>query len=129
MNATLQKPESRNAPANGGSQRPQFLTPPANIHEDKDGYLLEAEMPGVTKEGLEITVENGELVILGRRRPEEKQGTLVYRESRGFDYRRVFEIDPSIDSNKITARIEQGVLKLHLPKADAVKPRQIQVTD
>ena len=49
------------------------------------------------------------------------------RESRGNDYRRVFEIDPSIDAAKISAKIEQGVLTLHLPKAEAVKPRKIVV--
>jgi HSP20 family protein len=53
----------------------------------------------------------------------------VYRETRGFDYRRAFEIDPSIDTAKITAKIDQGVLTLTLPKAESVKPRKITVTD
>ena len=57
------------------------------------------------------------------------QGTLLYRESRSLDYRRVFEIDSSIDTGKITAKIDQGVLKLHLPKSEAVKPRRIAVTE
>lgn len=128
MNATVTKPETNPATGNGDTQ-PGFLTPPANIREDKDGYVLEAEMPGVNKEGLSVTVENGELVIHGRRRAVEAQGTRVYRESRGADFRRAFELDPSIDASKITAKIDQGVLTLHLPKAEAVKPRQISVTD
>jgi HSP20 family protein len=128
MNATVTKPETQ-AAATNGNERASFLTPPANIREDKDGYVLEAEMPGVNKDGLSVSVENGELVILGRRRAVEAPGTRVYRESRGADYRRVFELDPSIDASKITAKIEQGVLTLHLPKAEAVKPRQIAVTD
>jgi len=57
------------------------------------------------------------------------KGQQVYRESRGWDYRRVFELDPSIDASKVSARIEQGVLKLQLPKAESVKPRKIEVTD
>jgi HSP20 family protein len=55
-------------------------------------------------------------------------GKEVYRESRALDYRRVFELDPSIDSTRITAKIEQGVLRLHLPKAESVKPRKISVS-
>ena len=51
----------------------------------------------------------------------------LHRESRGNDYRRVFEIDPSIDATKISAKIDQGVLTLHLPKTEAVKPRKIVV--
>src|SRR5262249_40602942 len=100
-----------------------------NIVESKDGYLLEAEMPGVGKEDLEITVENGELVIVGRRRSEAGQGQQLHRQSRGLDYRRVFELAPSIDVSKINAHMDQGVLKLQLPKAESVKPRKIQVTD
>ncbi|MEA3208337.1 MAG: hypothetical protein QOE70_1394 [Chthoniobacter sp.] len=128
MNPTLNKTENKPAPGNG-AQRVSYLTPVANIREGKDGYLLEAEMPGVGKDGLEVTVENGELVIFGRRQELPTAGRNVYRESRGLDYRRVFELDPSIDTTKITARMEQGVLKLHLPKAESVKPRKIEVTD
>ena len=126
MNSTLTQPESKK-PAVPGANRVNYLTPPANIREDKDGYVLEAEMPGVAKDGLELTVENGELVIVGRRTAVQPGGKVVYRESRGFDYRRTFELDPSIDTTKISAKLDQGVLTLHLPKTDAVKPRKIAV--
>jgi HSP20 family molecular chaperone IbpA len=126
MNATLSNPQSQASPTNGAS-RVNYLTPLANILETNDGYVLEAEMPGVNKEGLEITVENGELTILGHRATVEAKGREVYRESRAFDYRRTFELDPSIDTAKVTAHIEQGVLTLHLPKAESVKPRKITV--
>jgi HSP20 family protein len=106
-----------------------YVTPVANILETSDGYLLEAEMPGVTKEGIEVTVENGELIIVGRRADKDMPGTALYRESRPLDYRRVFDLDPSIDTGRIAAKMEQGVLKLTLPKAEEVKPRRIQVTD
>jgi len=127
MNATLTKPEIQAAAPNG-SNRVNYLTPLANILETKDGYVLEAEMPGISKDGLELTVENGELTIYGRRATAEPKGREVYRESRGFDYRRSFELDPSIDTANITAKIDQGVLTLHLPKAESVKPRKIAVT-
>jgi len=127
MNQLL-NPEQKATTTNGAS-RVSYLTPLANILETKDGYVLEAEMPGVNKEGLEITVENGQLTIVGRRAGYAAQGQPLYRESRNQDYRRVFEIDSSIDTAKVVAKMEQGVLTLHLPKAESVKPRKIAVTD
>lgn len=126
MNQVLKREEKRDP---GGATRVQYLTPLANIIETKDDYVLEAEMPGVNKEGLEVTVENGQLTIVGHRSGYAGQGPSLYRESREHDYRRVFEIDSSIDTAKVIARIDQGVLTLHLPKSEAVKPRKIAVTD
>jgi len=103
----------------------QFVTPVASVVEDGDAYLLKVEMPGVNKEGLEISVENNELTITGRRELAQIEGTLIHRESRTEDFRRVFELDPSIDTSKISARIDQGFLTLTLPKAEQVKPRKI----
>ncbi len=125
---TLAETNQRQRTGNG-HQRVSYVTPVANILETSDGYLLEAEMPGVTKEGSEVTVENGELIIVGRRADKDMPGTALYRESRPLDYRRVFDLDPSIDTGRIAAKMEQGVLKLTLPKAEEVKPRRIQVTD
>jgi len=106
----------------------RFITPPASVSETSEGYLLELEMPGVNKDGLEISIENNELSIVGRRSNPGIDGTLVHRESRPQNYRRSFEIDPSIDSGKIGARINQGVVTLTLPKAEEVKPRKIAVS-
>jgi HSP20 family protein len=106
----------------------QFVTPVASVVEDGDAYLLKVEMPGVNKEGLEISVENNELTITGRRDLAQIEGTLIHRESRTEDFRRVFELDPSIDTSKISARIDQGFLTLTLPKAEQVKPRKIAVS-
>ncbi len=127
MNATLASPQSQNPTLRNGVQRVSYLTPLANILETEDGYVLEAEMPGVNKDGLEVTVENRELTIIGRRAGAERGGREVYRESPASDYRRTFELDPSIDTTKVTAKMEQGLLTLHLPKAEVVKPRKIAV--
>ncbi|SRR6266487_5459954 len=115
---------------NASQQRSeQFVTPAASVIEDGDAYLLNVEMPGVNKEGLEISVENNnELRIIGRRSLSAIDGTLVHRESRSENFRRMFELDPSIDTSKISARIEQGILTLRLPKAEQVKPRKITVS-
>jgi HSP20 family protein len=121
MNATLQK-EPR-AQVNAST----FVAPEVNIFETKDGFVLEAEMPGVSKEGLEITVEGNEVTIIGRRQAAPLPGEALFRESSTADFRRVFELDPAIDTTKVKARIEQGVLTLELPKSERVKPRKITV--
>jgi HSP20 family protein len=110
------------------SQAEQFLTPAASVREIGDGYTLEIEMPGVKKDGLEISVENNELTIIGRRSLPAVEGTLIHRESRPENFRRMFEIDPSIDADKISAKIDQGLVMLILPKAEHVKPRKITVS-
>src|SRR4051794_18381485 len=99
------------------AERP-VVAPDVNIYETGEGYVLQAEMPGVTKEGLEIMLEGNTLAFTGRRHEEVVPGTALYRESRGTDYRRVFELDPAIDSNKISAEMRQGMLTLTLPKAE-----------
>jgi HSP20 family protein len=109
-------------------QAEQFVTTPASLTEIGDGYTLEIDMPGVKKDGLEISVENNELTIVGRRSLPVVEGTLIHRESRAENFRRVFEIDPSIDANKISAKIDQGLVTLTLPKAEHVKPRKITVS-
>jgi HSP20 family protein len=106
----------------------QFITPPASVTEITDGYMLEIEMPGVEKDGLDIAFENNELTIIGRRSLPAVEGTLIHRESRPENFRRVFELDPSIDADKISAKIDQGLVTLTLPKAEHVKPSKITVS-
>lgn len=108
-------------------QSEQFIAPVASVTENNDGYTLQVEMPGVNKQGLEISVENNELSIIGRRSLPAVEGTLIHRESRSENFRRTFELDPSIETAKIGARIDQGVVTLTLPKAEQVKPRKIAV--
>jgi len=130
MKATLE-PKSAPTAAAQPAARPvrRFITPEVNIFESSDGWTLQAEMPGVSKEGLEVTLEAHELTIVGHKVVEQPAAEPLWRESCHADYRRVFELDPSVDAAKISAHIEQGVLTLHLPKAERVKPRHIQVTE
>jgi HSP20 family protein len=106
-----------------------YVTPEVNIFETKDGYFLEAELPGVSKEGLDVTVEDNQLTLIGRRNDTASREGLVYRESSTAAYRRVFELNPAIDTSRIEAKIEQGLLSLHLPKSERVKPRKVTVND
>jgi len=100
-----------------------------NIFETADGYVLETEMPGVPREGLDISVEANTLTLLGRREPNELQAEALYRESTTADYRRVFELDPVIDTARIEAKLDQGVLTVRLPKSERAKPRKVTVND
>ncbi len=124
MKATMQ---TEQRPAMATQQAREYAAPEVNIFENKEGYVLEAEMPGVNKEGLEITLEGNEITIVGHRKKELPPGNPLFREPALADYRRVFELDPSIDTAKISAKMEQGVLNLTLPKSEQVKPRKIKV--
>ena len=107
-----------------------YVAPEVNIFETPSGYVLEADMPGVAKDGLEISLEGNELTLLGRRQELDlPEVQFLYRESRPADFRRTFELDPAIDTSKISAKMEQGILTVTLPKAERVKPRRIKVGD
>jgi HSP20 family protein len=123
MKSVLQKETNSNANANS----PEYLAPEVDIFETKEGYVLEAEMPGVSKEGLQVTLEGTGMTITGHRAAETPPGQALFRESRAADYRRVFELDPAIDTARISAKMEKGVLTLTLPKSEKVKPRKIAV--
>ena len=106
-----------------------YATPGVNILETAEDYVLQAELPGVNKDGVEITLEGNELTLVGRRQRAESKAPALYRESSIADFRRVFELGRAIDSARIDAKIEQGVLTVRLPKSDRVKPRKISVND
>ncbi len=124
MKGTVQTEPRQTSPA---PVEREYVAPEVDIYETKDGYLLEAEMPGVSKEGLEVTLEGNEITIVGHRQNDGKPGAPLFQERVPADYRRVFELDPAIDTSKITATMEQGVLNLTLPKSERVKPRKIKV--
>ncbi|MBV9674617.1 MAG: Hsp20/alpha crystallin family protein [Verrucomicrobia bacterium] len=128
MNIVQQQQQNENKVAPRPEEHHKsYLTPVVDVQSTQDGFVLQAEMPGVDKSGLEITVDNSELVITGHRRPLEKVGEPSYREIRWNDFRRVYELDPSIDAEAISAKMENGVLTITLPKAESVKPRKITV--
>jgi HSP20 family molecular chaperone IbpA len=113
------KPETIN-------QRPA-IRPPVDIYENTNEYLLIADLPGVGKENLVINLD-GELLTIEGRVGDERGETPVEREYQLMDYRRSFELPNIVDRDKVSAELKHGVLTLHLPKVDEVKPRRIQVT-
>ena len=118
----------RTTPA-GQEDTRNYATPEVNIYETTDGYVLQAEIPGVSKAGLDLNLDGNVLTILGHREKNELKAELLHRESAGADYRRVFELDPAIDTARIEAKVDQGVLTIQLPKSERVKPRKVTVGD
>ncbi len=102
------------------------VTPACDIYENKEEVLLVADLPGVVPEGLKINLDNDELTLEARR-DLPSDGTLLSAEYRACDYRRSFVVPSGIDAAKIAAELKDGILHLHLPKSEDVKPRQISV--
>ena len=104
-------------------------SPPVNVWEDEQALFVEAELPGMSMEDLEIYVQEGdELSIKGsRKEPELKDGSWRRRE-RGFgEFSRSFKLSSDVDVDNVSADFVNGVLTIRLPKSEAVKPRRIEI--
>jgi HSP20 family molecular chaperone IbpA len=101
-------------------------TPSVDIYENEDEILLHADMPGVVKENISVDIDNGTLSISGVRKLETK-GAATYEEFSDIEYVRSFSVPQAIDVERVEAELKNGVLKLHLPKSEAAKPRQIEI--
>jgi HSP20 family protein len=103
--------------------------PPVNVWDDDANIYLEAELPGITRENLEITVTDGnQLTLKGQRKPAETGKTTWHRQERGFgSFRRTLTLPVLVDSDRVEARFELGVLHVKLPKSPKATPRRIEV--
>jgi HSP20 family protein len=107
--------------------RPTY-SPNVDILENKDELLLLADMPGCELDDVDIQFEQGMLTVRGRVRDRRPDGARLLVQEYGIgDFHRSFRVSEAIDAAKIHAELEHGVLMVHLPKVEAVKPRQIQV--
>jgi HSP20 family protein len=104
----------------------RFLRPAVSIIEDEAGLLLTADLPGAVKQTLDIHVEKGILTISAPA-SREMPGRPIYSEFEWAPYYRQFQIPDLIDQAKVKAEFNNGVLTLRLPKAEAAKPRRIEV--
>jgi HSP20 family protein len=108
-----------------------YFTPRVDIYETDSELVLFADLPGVASQDVDLRYENGELILQGkvRRRAHEghERGTQIFAEYDEGDFYRVFQIHESIDASRIEAECKNGVLTVHLPKAEAVKPRKVSV--
>lgn len=104
------------------------VKPVFEIKETAEAYAVTVQLPGVAKDGLEITAEDGQIRIVGRRAWQRPAGwTALYRETADAAYELVLTHDNAIDADKIVAELRDGVLRVSLAKHEAVKPRKIAV--
>ena len=103
------------------------ILPPVDIFEEKEGYTLFADMPGVSKENLELTLDNKELTILGKISETEEYGNSKYSEFTDMNFKRTFIVNDEIDTKNISAIMDNGILHLSLPKSEKTRPRIIEV--
>lgn len=104
----------------------RYLRPAVDIVESEDGLTIITDIPGVDRENLEVGIDKGILTIQGQVKPESR-GNEVYREFELMSYYRQFQLPEVIDQDKTRAELSNGVLMLRLYKAEAAKPKKIEV--
>lgn len=110
------------------SREEASLLPPVNVLEDTQGIILTADLPGVPKDKLDIHVEGDTLIIEGQvvlNIPEKMEAT--HTEISLPRYRRIFTLSKELDSEKVSAQFQHGVLTLRIPRAEHAQPRKIDV--
>lgn len=106
----------------------RYVTPRASVVDSHEAVLLQLEMPGVRREDLDITLERDELIVTGRRMREEYgRAEVLHQERTQNSFRRAFVLSERIDGSRISARLEDGVLHLTLPKTEDQKPKKIAI--
>lgn len=128
LNRVFARPAMRN---NAGKENLTVADwmPVVDISETDGEYLIKAELPEVKKEDVKVTVEDGVLTIQGERRQEkEEKGKRYHRVERSYgSFVRSFTLPESVDEGGVKAEYKDGVLNLHLPKSEKVKPKAIDV--
>jgi len=121
--------ESFVRPTQGAGRNGQGYVPALDLSETQDGYLVEAAVSGLKPEDLEITVENNVLTIRGetRQEAEDKQRNYHRIERRFGAFQRTIGLPTTVKADAIQASLNNGVLRLEIPKAEEVKPRKISV--
>jgi HSP20 family protein len=104
-------------------------TPTIDLYEDQDNVLVKVELPGMTKETIEVTLHEGTLSISGERKTERKvEKADVYRSERFFGrFQRAISLPTPVAADKVKAEYKDGVLTVTLPKTEEAKPKQINV--
>jgi HSP20 family protein len=103
--------------------------PLVNVREEADAFYVEAEVPGLTQDQIEVLIRSGtEVVLQGERRPAGSEtGVWHYRERGDGRFQRTLTLPVPVDAAKVEARLDHGVLRLILPKTEAVKPHRVPV--
>ncbi len=109
-------------------ERQETFNPPIDIHEGPEGLTLEADLPGASESSLHIELEENVLTLHAKiDSPLPDGARLVHEEYRVGDFRRSFILSDEVDRDRITAEIQNGVLRLFLPKAERARTRRIEI--
>jgi HSP20 family protein len=103
-------------------------SPAIDVYQDKDQFTVVAEVPGMKKEDLVLSLHNGVLTISGERKREEKSDQGFSSERYVGRFQRSVTLPTSVDPNQVKASYENGLLKVILPKSEEAKPKQIEVS-
>jgi HSP20 family protein len=105
------------------------LTPALDVYEDKDNIIVKADLPGLTKDDIEISLQDNVLTLRGeKKRDSEVKEENYYRLERSYGtFNRSFELPTSVDASKIEATFKNGVLQITLPKTEEAKPKKIKI--
>jgi HSP20 family protein len=111
------------------SEGAALLRAAVDIEEHEGGYVVRAELPGLKQEDIKITLQDDKLVIRGEKRREaEKKGSNYLRTERVYGtFERALTLSPAVRGDKIEATYRDGVLEVHIPKAEESKPREIPI--
>ena len=112
-----------------GSQLLSVWNPAVDLYEDKDNVIVKAELPGMKKEDIDVSLHEGALSISGERKSEEKfEDAETYRAERFVGrFHRTVTLPSAVDGAKVTAQYKDGILTITLPKTEEAKPKQIEV--
>jgi HSP20 family protein len=114
------------SPRAGWGAAPAY--PAMNVWTNEEGVVVTAELPGVVPEEIDISVVNETLTVTGSRQPEEVEGATYHRRERSQGrFTRSFQLPFRIEGDQVEASFERGVLRIHLPRAEADKPKKIAV--
>lgn len=119
---------STEAQTKGGRESQFFLRPPADIFEDADGITLKLDMPGVSKERLNVQSDKNMLVVEGDVQITMPDGMeALYAEVHSTHYRRSFALSGELDAESAEASLKDGVLTVRIPRRSELRPRRIEV--
>lgn len=104
--------------------------PPVDVQETDESFVFTAELPGLSKDDVEITLEDNLLTLTGERKLEEKEeGKSYHRVERTYgSFSRSFSLPAQVESDNVAAKFESGLLRIEIPKAEQVKPRKIDIS-
>ena len=113
----------------GGVHAEGDWIPAVDVYEDENNYTVQAELPGMAKEDIAVSLQNGSLIVSGERKKEaQPEGTGLHRAERVFcKFERVVTLPDAVQADQVKADYQEGILTINLPKAEEAKPKRIEV--